>query len=70
MRECTRALILKHAEKLGTKDITAEVANEGIEKAKQTMEDAMKTGNLKDIIANLIGGEAQSEAQSEAGQHG
>ncbi len=55
MRECTRALIEKHAEKIGVTTITAEVANEGIEQAKDYMADAMKTGNLKDMIANLTG---------------
>ncbi|WP_447973637.1 universal stress protein [Nitrospira sp. Kam-Ns4a] len=55
MRDCTRALIQKHADKLGTTTITIEVANEGIEQAKHTMEEAMKTGNLKDIIARLTG---------------
>ena len=55
MRECTRALIEKHAEKIGATTITAEVANEGIEQAKDYMADAMKTGNLKDMIANLTG---------------
>jgi hypothetical protein len=35
--------------------ITAEVAHEGIEQAKDYMADAMKTGNLKDMIANLTG---------------
>jgi len=55
MRDCTRALILKHAEKLGTTSITLEVANEGIDQAKQTMEEAMKTGNLKEIVARLTG---------------
>ncbi|HET9607093.1 MAG TPA: universal stress protein UspA, partial [Nitrospira sp.] len=53
MRECTRALIEKHAEKIGTTVITQEVANEGIEQAKGYMAEAMKTGNLKDMIANL-----------------
>ncbi len=70
MRDCTRALIVKHAEKLGTTVITLEVANEGIQQAKQTMEEAMKSGNVKDIVARLTGTEAQSEAQSGAGQHG
>lgn len=56
MRDCTRALILKHAEKIGTTTITLDVANEGIEQAKQTMEEAMKTGNLKEIVARLTGG--------------
>jgi hypothetical protein len=70
MRDCTRALIVKHAEKLGTTVITLEVANEGIQQAKHTMEEAMKSGNVKDIVARLTGTEAQSEAQSGAGQHG
>ena len=55
MRDCTKALIVKHAEKLGTTHITLEVANEGIEQAKGYMEEAMKTGNLKDMIASLTG---------------
>jgi len=60
MRDCTRALIQKHADKIGTKAITIDVANEGIEQAKGTMEEAMKTGNVKDIIERLIGAGAQS----------
>ena len=59
MRDCTRALIIKHAEKLGTTMITLDVANQGIEQAKQTMEEAMKSGNVKDIIAKLTGAGAQ-----------
>ncbi|MDK2742785.1 MAG: universal stress protein [Nitrospira sp.] len=55
MRDCTKALILKHAEKIGATVITIEVANEGIEQAKGYMAEAMKTGNLKDMIANLTG---------------
>ncbi|MDH4152528.1 MAG: universal stress protein [Nitrospira sp.] len=55
MRDCTKALILKHAEKIGATVITIEVANEGIEQAKGYMADAMKTGNLKDMIADLTG---------------
>ena len=55
MRDCTRALIQKHADKIGATTITLEVANQGIEQAKGTMEEAMKTGNLKDIIESLIG---------------
>lgn len=70
MRDCTRALIVKHAEKLGTTQITLEVANEGIQQAKHTMEEAMKAGNVKDIVARLTGTGTQSEAQSGAGQHG
>lgn len=59
MRDCTRALIIKHAEKLETTEITLEVANEGIEQAKHTMEEAMKSGNVKEIIAKLTGAGAQ-----------
>lgn len=55
MRDCTKALILKHAEKMGATVITLEVANEGIEQAKEYMAEAMKTGNLKDMIADLTG---------------
>jgi nucleotide-binding universal stress UspA family protein len=55
MRDCTRALIQKHADKIGTTVISLEVANEGIEQAKDYMAEAMKTGNLKDMIANLTG---------------
>jgi len=55
MRDCTKALIIKHADKIGTTVITIEVANEGIEQAKGYMAEAMKTGNLKDMIANLTG---------------
>jgi len=55
MRDCTKALIHKHAVKLGTTHITLDVANEGIEQAKGYMEEALKTGNLKDMIAGLLG---------------
>ena len=55
MRDCTKALILKHAEKISATVITLEVANEGIEQAKGYMAEAMKTGNLKDMIADLTG---------------
>jgi nucleotide-binding universal stress UspA family protein len=55
MRDCTRALIHKHADTIGTTTITIEVANAGIEHAKDTMEEAMKSGNLKDIVQRLTG---------------
>ena len=70
MRDCTKALIIKHAEKVGTTTITLDVANQGIEQAKETMEEAMKTGNVKDIVAKLTGTGAPSEAQSGAGNNG
>ncbi|MBI5855704.1 MAG: universal stress protein [Nitrospirae bacterium] len=62
MRECTRSLIQKHAEKVGATVITLAVANQGIDQAKGFMEEAMKTGNLKDIIANLSGATEQKQA--------
>jgi len=55
MRDCTRALIHKHADKIGATLITLDVAHEGIEQAKDYMKEAMTTGNLKDMIANLTG---------------
>ena len=70
MRDCTKALIIKHAEKIGTTTITLDVATQGIEQAKETMEDAMKTGNVKDIVAKLTGTGTPSEAQSGAGNNG
>ena len=42
--------------------ITLEVATEGIEQAKGYMADAMKTGNLKDMIANLTGSSSKTGA--------
>ena len=62
MRDCTKALIEKHADKIGTTVITLEVATEGIEQAKGYMADAMKTGNLKDMIANLTGSSSKNGA--------
>jgi rubrerythrin len=63
MRDCTRALILKHAQKRGTTHITLEVANEGIDQAKGYMEEALKTGNLKDLIADLLGPDHKTETR-------
>ena len=70
MRDCTKALIIKHAEKIGTTIITLDVATQGIEQAKHTMEEAMKSGNVKDIVSRLTSSGAPSETQSGAGQHG
>jgi nucleotide-binding universal stress UspA family protein len=60
MRDCTRALIEKHAEKISATTITYEIAEAGIEQAKGYMEEAMKTGNLKEIIESLIGNKSSS----------
>jgi len=56
MRDCTKALIEKHAKVVNTSTITLDVANAGIEQAKTTMEEAMKNpGKLDDIMKNLMG---------------
>jgi nucleotide-binding universal stress UspA family protein len=60
MRDCTRALIEKHAEKIAASTITYEIAEAGIEQAKGYMEEALKSGNLKEIIENLIGNKSTS----------
>ncbi len=64
MRECTKTLIVRHAEKIGTTHITLEVAENGIDQAKGYMEEALKSGNLKDIIADLTGTGAKSGSSS------
>ena len=50
-----KALITSMPTRSARPIITLEVANEGIEQAKGYMAEAMKTGNLKDMIANLTG---------------
>jgi nucleotide-binding universal stress UspA family protein len=56
MRDCTKALIEKHAKAVNATTITLDVANAGIEQAKTTMEEAMKNpGKLDDIMKNLMG---------------
>jgi hypothetical protein len=70
MRDCTKALINKHAVKIRTTPITLEVASQGIENAKETMEEVMKTGNVKDIIFQLTGTGSPSKAKSGAGGNG
>jgi hypothetical protein len=55
MRDCTKALIEKHAKSINATTITLEVANAGIEQAKTTMEEAMKNpGRLDEIVKNLM----------------
>jgi hypothetical protein len=55
MRDCTKALIEKHAKSVQAATITLDVANAGIEQAKTTMEDAMKNpGRLDEIVKNLM----------------
>ncbi len=56
MRDCTKALIEKHAKATGVTTITIEVANAGIEQAKETMELAMKNpGQMDDLVKNIMG---------------
>ncbi len=57
MRDCTVSLIEQHARGLGSTAITVEIANEGIEKAKTTMEEAMKNpAQLQEIVSKLLAG--------------
>lgn len=54
MRDCTRGMIEKHAEKLGVGDVTLEIADAGIEDGKRTMEEAMKDpSKMNEILAQL-----------------
>ncbi|MEW6323847.1 MAG: universal stress protein [Nitrospirota bacterium] len=55
MRDCTKALIEKHAKSVKASTITLDVANAGIEQARTTMEEAMKhPGRLDEIVKNLM----------------
>jgi nucleotide-binding universal stress UspA family protein len=54
MRDCTRGLIEKHAKTIGASTINLEIAHQGIEEGKRTMEDAMRNPALLDeIMAKL-----------------
>ena len=54
MRDCTRGLIEKHAKTIGASTITLEIAHQGIEEGKRTMEEAMRNPKLLDeIMAKL-----------------
>jgi hypothetical protein len=54
MRDCTRGLIEKHAKTIGASTITLEIANQGIEEGKRTMEEAMRNPELlNEIMAKL-----------------
>ncbi len=54
MRDCTKALVEKHAKTNGIMTITLDVATVGIEQGKVTMEEAMKTGNVKEVIDQIL----------------
>ncbi|HUJ80217.1 MAG TPA: universal stress protein [Nitrospiria bacterium] len=55
MRDCTKAMIEKHARSINVATITLEVANAGIDQARTTMEEAMKNpGQLDQIVKNLM----------------
>jgi len=54
MRDCTRGLIEKHAKTIGASTITLEIAHQGIEEGKRTMEEAMRNPELlNEIMAKL-----------------
>ncbi|MBQ26563.1 MAG: universal stress protein UspA [Nitrospiraceae bacterium] len=54
MRDCTRALVEKYAKENGITNITLDVATIGIDQGKVTMEKAMKTGNVKEVIDQIL----------------
>ena len=54
MRDCTKALVEKYAKANGITSITLEVATVGIDQGKVTMEEAMKTGNVKEVIEQIL----------------
>lgn len=54
MRDCTKALVEKHAKANGIVTITLDVATVGIDQGKVTMEEAMKTGNVKEVIDQIL----------------
>jgi hypothetical protein len=54
MRDCTRGLIEKHAKTVGTSTITLEIAHQGIEEGKRTMEEAMRNPALLDEIMSKL----------------
>jgi hypothetical protein len=65
MRDCTVSLIEEHARGIGTRAITLEVANQGIEKAKTTMEEAMKNpAQLQEIVSKLLAGKGTQTGTS------
>lgn len=55
MRDCTQTMIENHARSIGVNAITLEIADEGIEQAKTTMEEAVKDpSKMDEILRNLI----------------
>jgi nucleotide-binding universal stress UspA family protein len=55
MRDCTKGMVETHARERGVRAITLEVCNEGIEKAKAAMEDAMKNpAKMEEILAKFM----------------
>ena len=54
MRDCTRALVEKHAKANSITTITLDIANVGIDQGKVTMEESMKSGNVKDVIDKIL----------------
>ncbi len=70
MRDCTVSLVEQHARGLKIKTIDLEIATAGIEKAKVTMEEAMKNpGKIQDILANLMAGKT-NEVTSDKSSNG
>ncbi len=67
MRECTQTMIEQHARSKGVRAITLEIANEGIEQAKATMEEAMKNpSKMDEILSKLMPKKPQGNGQATA----
>jgi hypothetical protein len=65
MRECTQTMIEQHARSKGVRAITLEIANEGIEQAKVTMEEAMKDpSKMEEILSKLMPKKPQGNGQA------
>ena len=67
MRDCTQTMIENHARSKGVKAITLEIADEGIEQAKATMEDAVKDpSKMQEILDKLMPKKSQGNGQATA----
>ncbi|HLB02119.1 MAG TPA: universal stress protein [Nitrospiria bacterium] len=67
MRDCTVSLVEQHAKGLGITAISLEIANQGIEKSKATMEEAMKNpAQLQEIVTKLLAGKEKQNAPADS----
>ena len=71
MRDCTQTMVENHARSKGVKAITLDIANEGIDQAKATMEEAVKDpAKMQEILDKLMpkksGGNGKGAEQTSA----